>query len=53
VPLTHSQLQPLYKSKKDYQSKVEQRANQLIKEGWLSPVYKDLILADAMKVSLP
>jgi hypothetical protein len=42
----------LYKSKKDYQTKVEQRMNQLLKEGWLSPAYKDLILADAMKVNL-
>jgi hypothetical protein len=41
----------LYKNKKDYQNKVEQLTNQLIKEGWLSAVYKDLILADAAKVS--
>ena len=53
APLTSGQLNTLYKSKKDYQSKVEQRANQLIKEGWLSPAYKDLILADAAKVNLP
>jgi len=53
APLTPQQLQSLYKNKKDYQSKVEQRANQLIKEGWLSPAYKDLILADAAKVNLP
>jgi len=53
LPLTHEQVQPLYKNKKDYQSKVEQRANQLIKEGWLSPAYKNLILSDAMKANLP
>jgi hypothetical protein len=53
LPLTKEQTQALYKNKKDYQSKVEQRTNQLIKEGWLSPVYKDLILADAAKVVLP
>jgi hypothetical protein len=51
VPLTRDEVHTLYKSKKDYQSRVEQRANQLIKEGWLSPAYKDLILADAMKVN--
>jgi hypothetical protein len=50
VPLTGDQMKVLYKSKKDFQSKVEQRANALIKEGWLSPAYKDLILADAAKV---
>jgi len=53
VPLTHERVKPLYKDKKDYQSKVEQRMNQLIKDGWLSPAYKDLILADAVKVNLP
>lgn len=53
LPLTKEQTQALYKNKKDYQSKVEQRTNQLIKEGWLSPVYKDLILGDAAKVALP
>jgi hypothetical protein len=42
----------LYKNKNDYRNKVEQRTNQLIKEGWISPVYKDLILADAAKVSM-
>jgi len=53
LPLTHEQVQPLYKNQKDYVSKVELRANQLIKEGWLAPVYKELILADAMKTTLP
>jgi hypothetical protein len=52
VPLTREKVQTLYKNKKDYQAKVEQRMNQLLKEGWLSPAYKDLILADAMKVNL-
>ena len=51
VPLSADQMKTLYKSKKDFQSKVEQRANALIKEGWLSPAYKELILADAAKVS--
>lgn len=53
LPLTKEQTQALYKNKKDYQNKVQDRMNQLIKEGWLSPVYKDLILADAAKVVLP
>ena len=46
-------MKALYKSKKDYQSKVEQRTNALIKEGWISPAYKELILADAAKVVFP
>jgi hypothetical protein len=52
VPLPRGQVQGLYKGKKDYQAKVEQRANQLTKEVWLSPAYKNLILADAMKINL-
>jgi len=51
VPLSADQMKMLYKSRKDFQSRVEQRANALIREGWLSPAYKDLILADAAKVS--
>jgi hypothetical protein len=50
LPLSANQMKALYKTKKDFQSKVEQRANALIKEGWLSAAYKDLILADAAKV---
>ncbi len=51
MPLNPAQLKTLYKDKKDYQSKIEQRANQLLKEGWLTTPYKDLVLADAMKVN--
>jgi len=53
IALTKEQTQALYKNKKDYQTKVEQRANQLIKEGWMAPAYKDLVLGDAAKVVLP
>jgi hypothetical protein len=53
LPLSKEQLQKLYKNKKDYQSKVEKRLNQLIKEGWFLPVYKDLVLADASKEIIP
>jgi hypothetical protein len=50
VPLPADQMKMLYKNKRDYQTKVEQRTNALIKDGWISPAYKDLILADAAKV---
>jgi len=50
VPLSADQMKALYKNKKDYESKVEQKTNALIKDGWISPAYKDLILADAAKV---
>jgi hypothetical protein len=49
-PLSADQMKALYRNKRDYQRRVEQRANELIKQGWLSSVYKDLILADAAKV---
>lgn len=49
-PLSAERMKALYKNKKDYQGKVEQRMNSLIKDGWISPAYKDLILADAAKV---
>ena len=50
LPLSADQMKALYKNKKDYESKVEQRTNALIKDGWISPAYKDLILADAAKI---
>jgi hypothetical protein len=53
MPLSGERLQTLYKDKRDYQAKIERRANELIKAGWLSPAYKDLIVSDAMKVNLP
>jgi len=53
APLSADQIKKLYKNKKDYQSKLEQRADQLIGAGWLAPVYKDLVLSDARKANLP
>jgi hypothetical protein len=50
VPLSADQMKTLYKSKKDYENKVEQRTNALIKDGWIPSAYKELILADAAKV---
>jgi hypothetical protein len=50
-PLTKEQLATLYKNKKDYQNKVERRTTELIKEGWISTAYKDLVLTDAAKVT--
>jgi hypothetical protein len=50
MPLSAEQMKVLYKNKKDYENKVAQRTNALIKDGWISPAYKDLILADASQV---
>jgi hypothetical protein len=52
APLSSQQLKSLYKSEKDYQSKVEQSANQLMKAGWLPAVYRELIVGDARKVEI-
>ena len=49
--LTPAQLKKLYKDKKDYQSKVARRYDELTKAGWALPVYREVVLADAAAVS--
>jgi hypothetical protein len=44
------QLRKLHGSKKAYQSKVAQRVNELTRQGWSLPVYRDVILGDAAAV---
>ncbi|OFV91728.1 MAG: hypothetical protein A3G76_14500 [Acidobacteria bacterium RIFCSPLOWO2_12_FULL_65_11] len=44
------QLKKLYKNKKDYVAKVRQRLDELTRQGWSLPVYKDRILADAAQI---
>jgi len=51
IALTPAQLKKLYKDKKDYQAKVARRVDELTRQGWSLPVYKDVILADAASVS--
>jgi hypothetical protein len=51
LPLTQAQLKKLYKDKKDYRSKVEQRYDELMKQGWALPVYRSVVLGDAAKVT--
>jgi hypothetical protein len=51
LPLTQAQLKKLYKDKKDYQTKVQQRYDELVKQGWALPVYRAVVLADAAKVN--
>jgi hypothetical protein len=48
--LTPEQLKKLYKDPRDYQAKVARRVDELTKQGWSLPVYRDLILADAAAV---
>lgn len=51
-PLTPAQLKKLYKDKKDYQSKVRERYDQLVKEGWALPLpmLRDVVIGDAAEV---
>jgi hypothetical protein len=51
IALTKEQLKKLYKNPKDYYSKVARRYDELVKEGWALPVYKEMILAEAAKVA--
>jgi hypothetical protein len=47
---TRNQLGELYGSKAAYRAKIEQNMDTLIREGWLLPVYRDVVLADVEKV---
>jgi hypothetical protein len=47
VDLTPAQLRTLYKDKNDYVAKVTARLDELTKQGWSLPVYRDYILKDA------
>jgi len=49
--LTAAQLKTLHKDPKTYRAKVAKRLDELTKQGWSLPVYRDLILADAAAVS--
>ncbi len=51
LPLTQAQLKKLYKDKKDYQTKVQQRYDELVKQGWALPLYRSVVLGDAAKAS--
>jgi hypothetical protein len=51
LPLSPAQLKKLYKDKKDYQLKVQQRYDELMKQGWALPVYRAVVLEDAAKVN--
>jgi hypothetical protein len=49
LPLSAGQLKKLYKDKKDYQTKVQQRYDELMKQGWALPIYRSVVLDDAAK----
>jgi hypothetical protein len=51
IALTGEQLKKLHKNPKEYQSKVARRYDELVKQGWALPVYRDIVIDDARKVS--
>ncbi len=51
IPLPEAQLQKLYGTKQAYVAKVRQRIDELTRQGWSLPVYREQILADAAKVN--
>jgi hypothetical protein len=51
IAMTAPQLKKLYKDKKDYQARVARRYDELTKQGWALPVYREVVLADAAAVS--
>jgi hypothetical protein len=51
IDLTPAQLKKLYRDRKDYQTKVARRYDELMKQGWALPVYRQIVLDDAAKVA--
>jgi Alpha/beta hydrolase domain len=49
--LSKEQLKKLYKNPKDYYNKVAARYDELVKEGWALPVYREMVLAEAGRVT--
>jgi len=51
--LTPAQLKKLYKDKKDYQTKVTQRYDELVKQGWALPLpmLRNVVISDAMNAN--
>jgi hypothetical protein len=51
MALSKDQLKKLYKNPQDYHNKVAQRFDELVKEGWALPVYREMVLAEAARVT--
>jgi hypothetical protein len=51
IAFSPDQLRKMYGSKSAYVAKVRARVDELTKQGWSLPVYRDQILADAEKVT--
>jgi len=53
VSLTPAQLRKLYKDKKDYITKVQQSYDALVKLGWALPLFRDVVVGEAMNLKWP
>src|SRR5580693_948822 len=51
VPLSKEQVKKLYKNPQDYAKKVAQRYDELVKQGWELPVYREMIVSEASRVT--
>jgi hypothetical protein len=51
IAMTPPDLKKLYGSKDRYIARVRERMDELTRQGWSLPVYRNQILADAAKVS--
>ena len=51
VAFSKEQLQKLYTNKKTYQDRVKKSVEAMEKAGWSLPVYRDVILEDAAKLT--
>jgi hypothetical protein len=50
IAFGQAQLRKLYKDTKHYQALVQQRYDELMKQGWALPIYRSVVLQDAAKV---
>jgi hypothetical protein len=51
MAMTPQQLKTLYRDRKAYQTRVARRYDELMKQGWALPVYREIVLADAAAVT--
>lgn len=51
IALGKDLLKKLYKDPKGYQGRVAKRYDELVKAGWALPVYREMVMAEAAKVS--
>ena len=51
VPLSKEQVKKLYKNPQDYAKKVAQRYDELVKQGWALPIYREMVVSEASRVT--